>query len=260
MLSEDITFKQSHISKYVLNFDYDSNIFVSFVQFSPFHESSNLIAFESSLDNGRISINYVDISGDHFKVKHLVNLIIGCRINRVAWSPESNSNSLPILMKLAVCCLYNNQIQIIKLNVSEIKSSANEPSIEDMNIMVCDSEHSDFVNDIAFEPLSGELLASVSDDCTCCLWSSIDGSLKAKWRLTSAGMSVKWHPIEPTKLMIAEKKGIIRFYNLESIKPVMSFDCDKYPLLSADWCLSNNLLIGCVSGSEILIWDTSISR
>ena len=129
-----------------------------------------------------------------------------------------------------------------------------------MKIIVCDSEHSDFINDIAFEPLTGELLASVSDDCTCCLWSANDGSLKAKWRLTSAGMSVKWHPIEPTKLMIAEKKGIIRFYNLESIKPVMSFDGDKYPLLSADWCLSNNLLIGCVSDSEVLIWDTSISR
>ena len=59
--------------------------------------------------------------------------------------------------------------------------------------------------------------------------------------------------------MVAEKKGRIRFYNLETRLPVMSLDCPKPPLLAADWSLANPLTVGAVAGGSWFMWDTSRS-
>ena len=60
--------------------------------------------------------------------------------------------------------------------------------------------------------------------------------------------------------MVAEKKGIIRFYNVLNQQPIMSLDCVRSPLLSADWCLGNSLKVAAVAGSEWCLFDTSRSR
>lgn len=35
--------------------------------------------------------------------------------------------------------------------------------------------------------------------------------------LKSAGMSVKWHPDDSEKILVAEKKGVIHMYNVVSV-------------------------------------------
>ena len=59
----------------------------------------------------------------------------------------------------------------------------------------------------------------------------------------SAVMAVSWHPDEISKLMVAEKSGILHMFNIVSYHPILSLDCGTGPLLSADWSLYNSLLI-----------------
>ena len=56
-------------------------------------------------------------------------------------------------------------------------------------------------------------------------------------------MAVSWHPEEVSKLMVAEKSGILHLFNIVSYHPILSLDCGNGPLLSADWSLYNSLLI-----------------
>ena len=56
-------------------------------------------------------------------------------------------------------------------------------------------------------------------------------------------MTVSWHPEEVSKLMVAEKNGVLHMFNIVSYHPILSLDCGTGPLLSADWSLYNSLLI-----------------
>lgn len=60
--------------------------------------------------------------------------------------------------------------------------------------------------------------------------------------------------------MVAEKNGIIRFYDLVSQQPIMSLSAGQVPLISADWCKTNALKVGAVASDDWLIWDMSKSR
>ena len=60
--------------------------------------------------------------------------------------------------------------------------------------------------------------------------------------------------------MVAEKNGIIRFYDLVSQQPIMSLSTEQLPLISVDWCKANALKVGAVARDDWLIWDMSKSR
>ena len=60
--------------------------------------------------------------------------------------------------------------------------------------------------------------------------------------------------------MVAEKNGIIRFYNILTQQPIMSLDCGVPPLLDADWCPGNGLQVAALSGTDWVVFDTSRSR
>lgn len=60
--------------------------------------------------------------------------------------------------------------------------------------------------------------------------------------------------------MVAEKNGIVRFYDLVSQQPIMSLSAGQVPLISADWCKTNALKVGAVASDDWLIWDMSKSR
>jgi nuclear pore complex protein Nup37 len=62
------------------------------------------------------------------------------------------------------------------------------------------------------------------------------------------------------QLMVGEKNGTIRFYNLIDQQPILSLACGHSPLLSVDWCHSNALGVSAVAGTELLLFDTSKSR
>uniref|UniRef100_A0A1B0BIN8 Uncharacterized protein n=1 Tax=Glossina palpalis gambiensis TaxID=67801 RepID=A0A1B0BIN8_9MUSC len=73
--------------------------------------------------------------------------------------------------------------------------------------------HTNYVNEISWSNKC-EFLALVSDDNSCKIWcfeSNYDNIIT--FCLSSAGMSVKWHPDDLNKVTVAEKKGFIHMYN-----------------------------------------------
>ena len=58
--------------------------------------------------------------------------------------------------------------------------------------------------------------------------------------------------------MVAEKRGTIRFYDLVTQQAILSLDSG--PLMSADWCFTNTIKVGAVSGNDWLLWDITRSR
>lgn len=59
--------------------------------------------------------------------------------------------------------------------------------------------HTDYINDVTFDPDKGDYVASVSDDHTCRVW-SIEGVQKACFPLGAPGMAVKWHAEDSHKV------------------------------------------------------------
>ncbi|KAL9874712.1 nucleoporin Nup37-like [Glossina fuscipes fuscipes] len=109
--------------------------------------------------------------------------------------------------------------------------------------------HTNYVNEISWSNKC-EFLELVSDDNSCKIWcfeSNYDNIIT--FCLSSAGMSVKWHPDDPNKVMVAEKKGVIHMYNVRSQQSVISVECPKIPLLTADWALNNYHIITALSNS-----------
>lgn len=119
--------------------------------------------------------------------------------------------------------------------------------------------HRDYVNAVAFHPSQefGNQLLSASDDQTLSLWDIEAGKQLQTISFDSPVMNVVWHPEELSKVMIAEKNGVIHIFNIASYKPIISLYCGTEPLLSADWSLSNSLIIAAVVRSELTVFDTS---
>lgn len=78
--------------------------------------------------------------------------------------------------------------------------------------------HTNYINAIAWDP-EGRYVSSVADDNSCIIWTNHDEqcSEHSVFYLKSAGMSVKWHPDDSEKILVAEKKGVIHMYNVVSI-------------------------------------------
>ncbi|XP_070576907.1 nucleoporin Nup37-like [Ptychodera flava] len=82
---------------------------------------------------------------------------------------------------------------------------------------------------------------------------------RACFTLYSPGMSVCWHQDVPAKLMVAEKKGTIRFYDLTTHQPIMSLDAGHVTLMSADICFLDPVRIGCIANGNWMMWDSTRS-
>lgn len=119
--------------------------------------------------------------------------------------------------------------------------------------------HKDYINSICYEP-EGDILASVSDDHTCKLWDvKEDKKCNVTFYLTSPGVTVCWHKEESGKLLVAEKNGLIRMYNVMSQQAILSLDAGVMPLMSADWG-PNPLKVAALAAGELLVWDVSRPR
>ena len=77
--------------------------------------------------------------------------------------------------------------------------------------------------------------------------------------LHTAGMVVCWHTEETGKLLVGEKNGVIRMYNVRSQQAIMSVDAGTIPMLSADWS-PNPLKVACIASGELIVWDVSRPR
>lgn len=120
------------------------------------------------------------------------------------------------------------------------------------------SGHTDFINEVSYDPESN-FVASVSDDNTARIWSTLDYSCIAVLHLMSPGMSTCWHKDDPAKLMVAEKVGVIRFYNVNTQKPILSLDFGK-PLSAAHWSPKDTQSICSLHLGEVVQWDLTRPR
>lgn len=154
---------------------------------------NHLLIFES---NSKVFVVKLFITEDkfdsNFDYEVIHDFIIGVKCSSICLSPETQLNAINPCLKLAVAT-HHSDIRILQ---SDLNSSS--PVVD----VVYLRQHSDFINDIAFEPINGQTLASVSDDCSCCLWSVSEtgARLAAQLTLTSAGVSVKWHNSDPNKV------------------------------------------------------------
>ncbi|XP_070534581.1 nucleoporin Nup37-like isoform X1 [Ptychodera flava] len=60
-------------------------------------------------------------------------------------------------------------------------------------------------------------------------------------------------------LMVAEKKGTVRFYDLTTHQPIMSLDAGHVALMSADICFLDPVRIGCIANGNWMMWDSTRS-
>lgn len=69
-----------------------------------------------------------------------------------------------------------------------------------------------------------------------------------------------WHIADPGKLMVAERSGTIRLYNVEREQAILSFDTHLTPLISADWSPVNIYRVAALAAGHLVIWDTTSPR
>lgn len=218
-------------------------------RFSPFELSSDLLAIGTSSKIVIVSCQSSEekASLEDMTFEQVVDINHGLKVTDLAWSVQTNLHSIPRQIRLFTA----GGDRKIRHLTSDLKDSTHITVI---------GEHRDYVNAIASNPELGSSVASVSDDRTCRIWPipySDDPTIS--FALSSPGMAVCWHPLEPSKIMVAEKNGTIRFYSIVTQQAFMSLDCCQAPLLSADWCRFNPLTVAAVAGSDWYVFDTSQS-
>lgn len=237
----------------------DSVAFIHSMEFCPFEGGLDLIAIA---DNESLSIksckffndeqdgtgnNYIRNIQNDLVFEHVT--LIKLKVSEViciAWSPVTNVRYLPKKVVIAAGT-YNGVVNVYS---TDLKEETLVTSLEG---------HLDSVNAVAYEPLEGLELASVSDDHSCKVWDVETQELLVSFPLQYSGVAVCWHPQQPSKLMVAELGGKIRFYNVELKQAVQTLDCKKEGIMSADWCWLNPVKIGATAHLEWFLWDMSRS-
>uniref|UniRef100_T1H2Z3 Uncharacterized protein n=1 Tax=Megaselia scalaris TaxID=36166 RepID=T1H2Z3_MEGSC len=101
--------------------------------------------------------------------------------------------------------------------------------------------HTSYINDIAWDHC-GEYIASVSDDQSCIVWHNEDN------------FDQMAHD-DLAKLMIAEKSGIIKMYNVKTEQAIMSLESNNIPLMNADWSIHNRFIVTGIGAGNVITWD-----
>ncbi|XP_063783872.1 nucleoporin Nup37 [Pseudophryne corroboree] len=228
-----------------VTYSVDCEDYVHVVEFNPFDsgDPGSLLAYGGNnyvvITSCRFQEEDSTINGIEFKT--LKTFQHGARVDAIAWSPETRCDTL--IPHLRFCTAAGDKT--IKIFTSDFQDQNEYKVIEG---------HSGYINDVVFCSYEGSEIASVSDDHTCRIWDLV-GNQIAKFMLRSPGMSVAWHPEEAFKLMVAEKSGTIRFYELTTNQAILSLESMQMPLMSADWCLRNAFKVGAVAGNDWVFWE-----
>jgi len=241
------------------------------VAFNPFEWAAGLVAYggKKSIIVGEVKLGEEGESEKAVEFSRLSEFHHDGRVEVIAWSPESSLLTYPKVVKFAVAS-GNKKLKII------------HSDLDDVNRCIFLEGHSDYINDVVFLE-NGHQLASTGDDLTARVWTlkspsnspdatSTDDSpdappeMTASFPLGSPGIALGWHPDDPAKLMVAEKEGVIRFYNVSNQQTILSLDTTATNglldrLSSAALCPGNPLLVGGLvsSSGHRLIWDISRS-
>jgi len=238
------------------------------VAFNPFEWAASLVAFggKKSIVVGEVKLAEEGESEKAVDFNRLSEFHHDGRVEVIAWSPESSLLTFPKVVKFAVAS-GDKRLKIIHSDLDEV------------NRCTFLDGHTDYINDIVFLE-NGHQMASTGDDLTARVWTlksspnspdakedvDMAPDMSALFPLGSPGVALGWHPDDPAKLMVAEKAGVIRFYNVSNQQTILSLDTTAThglldPLSSADLCPGNSLLVGGVisSSGHRLIWDISRS-
>lgn len=179
---------------------------------------------------------------DIFEWERLKDIYHESRCHSLSFAPET---SLVVVSKQVTFCAAGADF-LLRIFRTDLQNADTVQALKG---------HTNYVNDVAWNN-EGNLLASVSDDHSCKVWTSeTNYESVTTFCLSSAGMSVRWHPEEPFKVMVAEKKGLIHLYNVRSQQAIMSVESPKNPLMSADWAVNNRMFITALAGGDIITWD-----
>nr|XP_033335091.1 nucleoporin Nup37 [Megalopta genalis]XP_033335092.1 nucleoporin Nup37 [Megalopta genalis]XP_033335093.1 nucleoporin Nup37 [Megalopta genalis]XP_033335094.1 nucleoporin Nup37 [Megalopta genalis] len=214
------------------------------VELSPYEWSQHLIcvALAEEIVIGTIKFQEEDETVEDIAYSTLRTFRHDTRPHAIAWSPET---CLSVVSKVLMFSVAGADFKI-RLYCSNMSDS----TIWEME------GHKDYVNSICYET-EGKILASVSDDHTCKLWAvNEEGRCISTFYLTSPGMTVRFHPEKPGKLLVGEKNGLIHMYDIQSRQAIMSLDADIVPLMSIDWG-SNPFEIAGIAAGKLLLWDIS---
>lgn len=188
-----------------------------------------------------------DSDTELLQYEKLKELRYDTRCHAIAFAPETNLLTLP---KAVVFCAVGADFRL-RIYRSDLCEADTLQCLDNHDA------HSDYVNDVAWEPNSGKYLASVSDDHSCKIRSAADNySTHTVFRFKSAAMSVRWHRDDADKLMVAEKRGTIHLYNIVARQIILSIETTKQPLMCADWFARNRCLIVAIAAGEIIAFDT----
>ncbi|NXN44887.1 NUP37 protein, partial [Rhinoptilus africanus] len=219
----------------------DCEDYVHVVKFNPFEsgDACSLIAYGGNnyVVVGSCRFQEEDAEVEGMQYKTLKTFQHGIRVDAIAWSPETRLDALPPQIRFCTAA-------------SDRKLRLFTSDLQDKNEFK--SNGSKWFNTLPF------FFPFFFFFFYFRVW-DLEGNEKAHFVLRSPGMSVCWHPEEAFKLMVAEKNGTIRFYDLITQQAILSLECEQTPLMSADWCLKNTLKIGAVAGSDWLIWDITRS-
>lgn len=161
------------------------------------------------------------------------------RIQSLAWSPMSS-----LLDNRLILATGHKEVRILSLTQED----------EEVRSLM---GHADYVNTVAFQPESGEQLASGSDDGTLIMWNTLTGQRNHLFTMASPVMAVVWNKAEMSKIMAAQKNGQIHIFNAVTYHPIMSFDAGLGPLSAADWSIRNPMLVSAAIRSVIYVWNLS---
>lgn len=241
------------------------------VAFNPFEWAASLVAFggKKSIVVGEVKLAEEGESDKPIEFNRLSEFHHDGRVEIIAWSPESSLLTFPKVIKLAVAS-GDKRLKII------------HSDLDDVNRVTFLDGHTDYINAVVFLE-NGHQVASTGDDLTARVWTLKNPSapgdsspsaddpdmtpeISAFFPLGSPGVALGWHPDDPAKLMVAERAGVIRFYNVSNQQTILSLDTNATrglldPLSSADLCPGNPLLVGGVvaSSGQRLVWDVSRS-
>ncbi|XP_073476419.1 nucleoporin Nup37 isoform X1 [Aquarana catesbeiana] len=223
----------------------DCEDYIHVVEFNPFDSVSpgSLIAYGGNdyvaIASCRFQEEDTSVNGIEFKILKTFHHEV--RVDAITWSPETRYDTLTPVLRF--CTAAGDKT--LRIFTSDFH--------EENKCQIIDG-HSGYINDVVFCSCEGNDIASVSDDHTCRIW-DLGGNQIAMFMLRSPGMSVAWHPEEAFKLMVAEKTGTIRFYDLTTHQAILSLESMQVPLMSADWCLKNTFRVGAVAGNDWVIWE-----
>eukprot|EP00037_Helgoeca_nana_P019267 m.187345 g.187345 ORF g.187345 m.187345 type:complete len:326 (-) comp24796_c0_seq2:2225-3202(-) len=221
---------------------------VHVVEFSPFVSTAGLLAV-----GGHAKVMIARVETDPTEIVPVLDLHHDTRITAIGWSPITPRPEGSLASSVIFCTAGGD----FKLRI--YTAALDDQTSE----MVELSGHTDIVNAVSFDTLTGRTLASTGDDHTIRLWNADDAVQLACIQLDSPGTSVIWIPQTPStpsepqpefqKFLAAERQGSVRLFYASAQRQLAgeTLRAGRAPLLDADY---SDGQVGVVADGRLVRW------